>query len=181
MGNGPGGLSEYQELFDRYPRLMGGFVWEWLEHGISVSSSGGEYFAYGGDFGEEVHDGNFVTDGLVDANRKPRPGLLDFKKVVEPLRIEVAEDWSGFTLRNGYDFADTSALEFHYVVEADGGRLDGGSVAVPPLLPQSEAVVPLPADVSALAAQLGDRAAVLTVSAVLAHGSAWAAAGHEIA
>lgn len=85
MGNGPGGMSEYQELYERYRRLMGGFVWEWLEYGISVPSpGGGEHFAYGGDFGELIHDGNFVTDGLVDANRTPRPRLLDFKRVVAP-------------------------------------------------------------------------------------------------
>jgi len=90
MGNGPGGMSEYQELFDRHPRLMGGFVWEWLEHGITVTDQDGrEHFAYGGDFGEEIHDGNFVTDGLVDADRNPRPGLLDFKKVIEPVRRRI--------------------------------------------------------------------------------------------
>jgi beta-galactosidase len=184
MGNGPGGMSEYQELFDRYPRLMGGFVWEWLEHGITVASpGGGEHFAYGGDFGEEVHDGNFVTDGLVDANRNPRPGLLDFKKVVEPLRIEVAGDWTGFRLRNGHDFADTSAFSFRYTVESDGATVDAGTVDVAPLAPQSEAAVSLPADVAALAAEglPGGRPAVLTVSAVLAMDSPWAGAGHEIA
>jgi len=152
MGNGPGGMSEYQDLFDRYPRLMGGFVWEWLEHGITVSSAaGGEHFAYGGDFGEEIHDGNFVTDGLVDANRKPRPGLLDFKKVIEPFRIEVADDWSGFMLRNGHDFADTSTFSFLYRVEADGATLDAGSVVVAPLAPQSEWLVPLPDRIAELA------------------------------
>ncbi|SLK17105.1 glycoside hydrolase family 2 TIM barrel-domain containing protein [Arthrobacter sp. P2b] len=184
MGNGPGGMSEYQELFDRYPRLMGGFVWEWLEHGITVPSpGGGEHFAYGGDFGEEVHDGNFVTDGLVDANRNPRPGLLDFKKVIEPLRIEVAADWSGFRLRNGQDFADTSAYSFRYSVEYDGATLDVGTVDVAPLAPQSEMVVSLPDAVAgtAAAALPGGGPAVLTVSAVLAADSAWAAAGHEIA
>jgi beta-galactosidase len=180
MGNGPGGMSEYQELFERYPRLMGGFVWEWLEHGITVPSPGGsEHFAYGGDFGEEIHDGNFVTDGLVDANRKPRPGLLDFKRVVAPLRIEVAQDWSGFSLRNGHDFADTSAFEFRYVVEADGETHDAGSVAVAPVAAQSVATVPLPTAVADFGAAGGP--AVLTVSAVLAADSAWAAAGHEIA
>ena len=81
MGNGPGGMTEYQELFDRYPRLMGGFVWEWLEHGITrTAEDGREYFVYGGDFGEEVHDGNFVMDGLVDADRTPRPGPAGFQE-----------------------------------------------------------------------------------------------------
>ncbi|MDQ0681037.1 beta-galactosidase [Arthrobacter pascens] len=179
MGNGPGGMSEYQDLFDRYPRLMGGFVWEWLEHGITVTAADGqEHFAYGGDFGEEIHDGNFVTDGLVDANRKPRPGLLDFKKVIAPLKIAVAEDWSGFTLRNGFDFADTSTLSFRYVVEADGVTLDGGTVDVAPLAPGAEAQMELPAGLAGLGA---GRPAVLTVSAVLATDTEWAAAGHELA
>jgi len=183
MGNGPGGMSEYQELFERYPRLMGGFVWEWLEHGITVPSpGGGHHFAYGGDFGEEIHDGNFVTDGLVDADRNPRPGLLDFKKVIEPLHIGVADSWAGFTVRNGQDFADTSALRFQYKVEDDGGTQLEGSVAVPPLAPQSRAVVELPAEVARYVAGLPEsQPAVLTVSAVLASGTAWAAAGHEVA
>lgn len=178
MGNGPGGMTEYQELFEKYPRLMGGFVWEWLEHGITITSPDGrQHYGYGGDFGEEVHDGNFVTDGLVDADRNPRPGLLDFKKVVEPLRITVAEDWSGFTVRNGQDFAATSAFSFQYKVEADGGRHDGGTVEVAPVSPQNETTVPLPA----LASGMKDRTAVLTVSAVLAAETAWAPAGHEVA
>jgi beta-galactosidase len=178
MGNGPGGMTEYQELFEKYPRLMGGFVWEWLEHGITITSPDGrQHYGYGGDFGEEVHDGNFVTDGLVDADRNPRPGLLDFKKVVEPLRITVAEDWSGFTVRNGQDFADTSAFSFRHKVEADGGTHDVGTVEVAPVSPQNEATVPLPA----LASGMKDRTAVLTVSAVLAAETAWAPAGHEVA
>ena len=183
MGNGPGGMTEYQELFEKYPRLMGGFVWEWLEHGITITSpDGGRHYGYGGDFGEEVHDGNFVTDGLVDADRNPRPGLLDFKKVIEPLRITVADDWSGFTVRNGQDFADTSAFSFRYTVAADGGSLDGGTVDVAPVSPQDEAVVPLPASLAALAPGLTDgRASVLTVGAVLAAETSWAPAEHEVA
>jgi beta-galactosidase len=183
MGNGPGGMSEYQELFEKYPRLMGGFVWEWLEHGITIAAADGtEHFAYGGDFGEEVHDGNFVTDGLVDADRNPRPGLLDFKKVIEPLRITVAADWSGFTVRNGQDFADTGAFSFRYLVEADGGRLDAGTVDVERVAPQSEAVVDLPGTLAAPAGGLPEgQPVVLTVSAVLAADTAWAPAGHEVA
>jgi beta-galactosidase len=179
MGNGPGGMSEYQELFERSPRLMGGFVWEWLEHGIArTGPDGKEHFVYGGDFGEEVHDGNFVTDGLVDANRVPRPGLLDFKKVVEPLSIVVAADWSGFSLTNRFDFADTSALEFRYVVEADGVTVDGGSVEVAPVAPHESAHVRLPAG---LLERTALSPAVLTVSAVLKQDTAWAEAGHELA
>lgn len=183
MGNGPGGMTEYQDLFDKYPRLMGGFVWEWLEHGILVPSpGGGEHFAYGGDFREEVHDGNFVTDGLVDANRQPRPGLLDFKKVIEPLGLDVSSSWASFTVQNRLDFADTSAYRFEYKVEADGGTRLEGTVEVAPIAAQSTAVAELPAEVAGCVAGLPqDAGAVLTVSAVLASDTGWAAAGHEVA
>ena len=79
MGNGPGGLAEYQELFERHPRCQGGFVWEWIDHGIRADAGGREYFSYGGDFGEPLHDGNFVADGLVFPDRTPSPGLLELK------------------------------------------------------------------------------------------------------
>ncbi len=85
MGNGPGGLAEYQELFETYPRLQGGFVWEWIDHGLAHPEYG---YAYGGDFGEELHDGNFVCDGLLFPDRTPSPGLLDFKSVIQPVRMD---------------------------------------------------------------------------------------------
>jgi beta-galactosidase len=114
----------------------------------------------------------------VDANRKPRPGLLDFKKVIEPLNISVSADWSTFIVRNKFDFADTSDLRFGYSVESDGGTLDGGRVDVASVAPGAEAAVRLPAGVAALA---GDRTAVLTVRAELDVDTEWAEAGHEIA
>ena len=150
----------------------------WSTGSPAQPTDGRQYFVYGGDFGEEIHDGNFVTDGLVDADRKPRPGLLDFKKVIEPLAITVAADWTRFTVASKFDFADTSVLRFRYSVEADGGTLDGGLVAVAPLAPRSETTVQLPAGLAALA---GDAAAVLTVRAELAEATEWADAGHEVA
>ncbi|WP_302186114.1 glycoside hydrolase family 2 TIM barrel-domain containing protein, partial [Streptomyces sp. AC550_RSS872] len=84
MGNGPGGLADYQELFEKYDRLQGGFIWEWIDHGIKHPELG---YAYGGDFGEELHDGNFVCDGLIFPDRRPSPGLVEYKKVIEPVRI----------------------------------------------------------------------------------------------
>jgi len=179
MGNGPGGMSEYQELFERYPRLMGGFVWEWIEHGITRRDDDGrEYFVYGGDFGEEVHDGNFVTDGLVDADLNPRPGLLDFKKVIEPVGIAVASDWNSFAVRNKFDFVDTSHLQFPWRLEINGEIRQSGVAGVDAVGPGAEARAALPAGLLAAA---GSSTAVLTVSAVLANDTAWAPAGHEIA
>ncbi|WP_236952464.1 glycoside hydrolase family 2 TIM barrel-domain containing protein [Kibdelosporangium phytohabitans] len=88
MGNGPGGLLEYRDLFEKYPRCQGGFVWEWLDHGIARQDPEGRlFYAYGGDFGETIHDGSFVIDGLVFPDRSPSPGLRELKKIFEPVRI----------------------------------------------------------------------------------------------
>ncbi len=177
MGNGPGGMTEYMDLFDRYPRLVGGFVWEWLEHGIRQTRDGVEYFGYGGDFGEEVHDGNFVIDGLVSADREPRPGLIDLKKVYEPLRIEPAEDWSTITITNKYAFTDLSGLRLDWAAEDADGRYAAGVLPDLKIGPTDQVTAILPDEVAA-ARRPG---AVLTVSARLAEATAWAAEGHELA
>ena len=175
MGNGPGGLSEYQGLFESAPRMAGGFVWEWIEHGLkapgaSVDTSAPGDYAYGGDYGESTHDGNFVIDGLVSADRVPRPGLADFKKVIEPIRIQVADDLASVSIGNEYDFADLDGVEFRWARGETHGLLQ-----MPPVPAGERVRVPLPADGP------GSGTEVLTVSAVLAADTAWAPAGHEIA
>ncbi len=76
MGNGPGAIDQYEELVEHFPRLHGGFVWEWRDHGLLTRTADGtEFYAYGGDFGEVVHDGNFVMDGMVLPDGTPSPGL----------------------------------------------------------------------------------------------------------
>jgi beta-galactosidase len=179
MGNGPGGLSEYQEIFETYPRTQGGFVWEWIEHGLRARRPDGqEFFAYGGDFGEPVHDGSFVADGLVSPDRRPRPGLLDYKKVVEPIRMAVAPDWASVRIRNLFDFRSTSTLGFRWQLAGEVGPLATGRLDMAEIEPQQSAVVPLPEVVSSTAAQAP---MVLTVSAVEVADREWARAGHEIA
>ncbi|MFQ4147646.1 glycoside hydrolase family 2 TIM barrel-domain containing protein [Arthrobacter sp. LAPM80] len=178
MGNGPGGMAEYQDLFEKYPRLQGGFVWEWIEHGIRQHTPDGEaYFAYGGDFGEAVHDGNFVIDGMVSADLEPRPALLDYKKVIEPVALAISADWRGLEVHNKYDFLNTSHLAFTWQVDGPEGPLAGGALEVPETAPGARSAVVLPPE---LAAELADQR-VLTISAVLAADAPWAPAGHEIA
>lgn len=176
MGNGPGGLAEYQQLFETHPRCAGGFVWEWIDHGLRKRTDDGrEFFAYGGDFGEAVHDGNFVADGLVFPDRTPSPGLADLKKVVEPVRITGGD---GLRVDNNYDVLDLSHLRFVWVLEREGDTVDGGVLDVPTLGPGESATVPLP--VAAEAAVTGPEC-WLTVQAVLARDERWARAGHEVA
>ncbi|MGW0210962.1 glycoside hydrolase family 2 TIM barrel-domain containing protein, partial [Streptomyces sp. NPDC003233] len=136
MGNGPGGLADYQRLFESYDRLQGAFVWEWIDHGIAHPELG---HAYGGDFGEELHDGNFVCDGLLFPDREPSPGLVEFKKVIEP--VGIAGDFGDGTVRfsNKQDFADLSALAFSWSYEVDGETVESGTLSVPALAPGESA------------------------------------------
>ncbi len=80
--------EKFQDLFDRYERCQGGFVWEWIDHGLRTHDNAGrKFFGYGGDFGEEIHDGTFVADGLLFPDRTPSPGLVEFAHVIRPVRI----------------------------------------------------------------------------------------------
>jgi beta-galactosidase len=175
MGNGPGGLWEYQDLFERHPRCQGGFVWEWIDHGIRKRAGDGrEYFAYGGDFGEPLHDGNFVADGLLFPDRTPSPGLLEYKKVVEPVRIDAGPD-GGIRVTNLHAFLDLSHLAFEWTLAAEGVPVASGRLEVPPLAPEESATVVLPT------LPPTDSESWLTIQAVLAADQRWANAGHEIA
>jgi beta-galactosidase len=175
MGNGPGGLWEYQELFERHPRCQGGFVWEWIDHGLRAHTADGrEHFAYGGDFGEPLHDGNFVADGLLFPDRTPSPGLDELKKVVEPVRI-TADPAGGIRIANLHDFRDLSHLAFSWTLEAEGAEVAAGALEVPSVAPGEQATVPLPP------LPPTEVESWLTVQALLATDHPWAPAGHEIA
>ncbi|MBM7173048.1 beta-galactosidase, partial [Streptomyces sp. G44] len=141
MGNGPGGLSEYQRLFETYERLQGGFIWEWIDHGLAHPAYG---YAYGGDFGEELHDGNFVCDGLVFPDRTPSPGLVEYKKVIEPVRVEGDGRAGTVRVTNLHDFADLTHLAFTWSYEVDGVSVADGALAVPATGPGGHAEVMLP-------------------------------------
>ncbi|MFP3986336.1 glycoside hydrolase family 2 TIM barrel-domain containing protein [Streptomyces sp. E11-3] len=141
MGNGPGGLAEYQRLFETHARNQGGFVWEWIDHGLAHAELG---YAYGGDFGEELHDGNFVCDGLLFPDRTPSPGLIEYKKVIEPVRIEGDGAAGTVLITNGYDFSDLAHLTFEWSFQVDGDTVKAGPLPVPPLAPGEQAEVKLP-------------------------------------
>ncbi|WP_026819100.1 glycoside hydrolase family 2 TIM barrel-domain containing protein [Arthrobacter castelli] len=177
MGNGPGGLDQYEDLVHRYPRLHGGFVWEWRDHGIRTTTrEGTEYFGYGGDFGEVLHDGNFVMDGLVLSDDTPSPGLHEFKAVVQPVRFEFGD--ASVLITNEQHSADTSHLVFRWTLEYDGDAADGGELDVASGKPAAgeSSRVELPAF------QPADNAeSWLTLTAELREDTAWAPKGHVVA
>ncbi|MBG0851622.1 DUF4981 domain-containing protein [Streptomyces spinoverrucosus] len=174
MGNGPGGLADYQRIFESYDRLQGGFIWEWIDHGINHPELG---FAYGGDFGEELHDSNFVCDGLIFPDRTPSPGLTEYKKVIEPVRIDGDGPSGTVRVTNAYDFADLSALAFEWSCQVDGETVESGPLSVPPLTPGESADVKLPAPPDAPAGAETQ----WTVRALLAQDTPWAERGHQVA
>jgi beta-galactosidase len=170
MGNGPGGVVEYQELFERYPRCQGGFAWEWIDQGIATRTPDGRpFFAYGGDFGEPLHDGNFITDGLVFADRRPSPGLLEYAAVLAPVHLSVSR--AAIQVTSRYDHIDTGGLRFEWLAERDGVRLDGGELGVPVLVPHATASVDLPHT---------DPDTAVTVRVCQREASGSLPAGHEI-
>lgn len=123
MGNGPGCLSEYQELYRTYKRLQGGFIWEWYDHGIeSRGEDGTVTYKYGGDFGDFPTNGNFCVDGLLMPDRKPSPGLVEYKQVICPVSVKrAAEGGNLYSVRNYYDFKDLSGISLSCAV-TDGQK-----------------------------------------------------------
>jgi beta-galactosidase len=92
MGNSNGGLADYHAAFDRYDQLQGGFVWEWIDHGIrQTAPNGREHWGYGGDFGDEPNDANFCADGLVWPDRTPHPAMHELKFVARPVGVECTQ------------------------------------------------------------------------------------------
>lgn len=175
MGNGPGAFDQYEALVRRYPRLHGGFVWEWRDHGIlATAPDGRDYHAYGGDFGEVVHDGNFVMDGMLLSDDVPTPSLHEFKAVVQP--VEFTFDGEKVEVTSLRHTADTSDLRFRWRFEHDGTPVASGELEVPVVAAGESAWAPLPP-----VAVVPDAETWLTIDATTAVTTSWAPAGHVIA
>ena len=174
MGNGPGGLKEYWELIEHYPRLLGGFVWEWLDHGLRFPGRPAAY-AYGGDFGDEPNDGNFVIDGLCFPDRQPSPALAELTKVAQPVAIGLQDPGGKLELRNRFDFLSLSEFEASWSLREDGVVVGGGRLGPLSAGPGEVDLV----EVGPLPPARGE--AVLEVSVRTAAASPWAPAGHEVA
>jgi len=120
MGNGPGDVWYYNELFDKYPKLIGGCIWEWADHVVTVDG----VQKYGGDFpGEQTHDGNFCCDGLVFSDRSLKAGSLEAKAAYQPIRTHYEDN--RLTVYNRLDFTDLNEYEFQWWIEVDGVRTAG--------------------------------------------------------
>jgi beta-galactosidase/evolved beta-galactosidase subunit alpha len=183
MGNGPGGLADYQSAFRSYDRVQGGFVWEWIDQGLRTETDDGtEYFAYGGDFGDEPNDGNFICDGLVFPDREPSPGLTELAAAYAPVGFEAVDAAAGeVAVENRRDFASLDDLRASWALRADGAVVESGALSVPDVAAGERETVSVPADLAAVAARHDAAEYHLTVTAALAGDTRWAEAGHEVA
>ena len=159
---------------------LGGCVWEWVDHGIRQKTADGvEWFAYGGDFGDQPNDGNFCIDGLVSPDRVPGPGLTEYKTVIQPVAVTPLDLSAGqVKVRNRQDFADLSHLTAFWRLDRDGVALQQGVLPSLDLPAGQEAIVTVPFD---SLAPLPGAHYFLTLEFRLNKSMPWAEAGYEVA
>ncbi|EDY31859.1 Beta galactosidase small chain [[Ruminococcus] lactaris ATCC 29176] len=142
MGNGPGDFEDYFQMIQDNDKMCGGFVWEWCDHAIAhgTAENGKTIYAYGGDHGEEIHDGNFCMDGLVYPDRTVHTGLLEYKNVYRPARVISYDKESGeLMLHNYMDFDDLKDyVKISYELTQDGLVISKGKLPEVSVAPHSE-------------------------------------------
>ena len=147
MGNGPGDFEDYFQMIQNNDKMCGGFVWEWCDHAIAhgTAENGKAIYAYGGDHGEEIHDGNFCMDGLVYPDRTVHTGLLEYKNVYRPARVISYNKESGeLVLHNYMDFDDLKDyVKIHYELTQDGLVISKGKLPEVSAAPHSEGKINL--------------------------------------
>jgi len=181
MGNSPGGLKEYWQAIERYPRLQGGFVWDWVDQGLRRrDEQGREWFAYGGDFGDQPNDGNFCINGVVDPDRRPHPALWELKKVYEPALVEPIDLAAGrLRITNRCAFRHLFCLSVIWRLEADGKVVQAGQLGPLGAPPGQSSQIVIPFDPPSPAP--GVEYWLTLKFRRVDDTSAWAEVGHEAA
>ena len=180
MGNSNGTLSEYWQAIHSLPTLQGGFIWEMWDHGLDQRLEDGSIrSAYGGDFGEAKHDGNFCCDGMFFPDRSPKPALSEFKYIASPIEIKAKNLKSGrFEIFNKNFFVNLSDYKLKYEVTVNGKASSSGEVKLGLVKPRQSKPFTLPAQVLKGDGSVGER--FINFSLTLASSKPWAHIGHEV-
>ncbi|WP_062106266.1 glycoside hydrolase family 2 TIM barrel-domain containing protein [Bacillus niameyensis] len=180
MGNSCGNLFQYTEMFDKYPILQGAFIWDWKDQALRTKTADGiEYLAYGGDFGESPHDGNFSGDGVIFADGTVSPKLYEVKKCYQNIEFEEADLANGqLKIVNKHLFTNLDEYELRWEVMATGEVIKTGSSEVS-LKPSKSKLVQLDFAIDEFDDYLGEL--ILTIGFYLKKEQIWAEKGHEIA
>ena len=180
MGNSNGTLAEYWQAIHSLPALQGGFIWEMWDHGLDQRLEDGSIrSAYGGDFGEAKHDGNFCCDGMFFPDRSPKPALSEFKYIASPIEIKAKNLKSGrFEIFNKNFFVNLSDYKLKYEVTVNGKASSSGEVKLGLVKPRQSKPFTLPAQVLKGDGSVGER--FINFSLTLASSKPWAHIGHEV-
>ena len=181
MGNGPGGLSDYwEDYFFKYDSMQGGFIWDWIDQGLSeIDEEGNEFFTYGGDYNDYPNDLQFLINGLIFPDRTPSPGLIEYKKVIEPVKTCPVDLTTGkLELTNRFDFADLSQLSLNWTISAEGELVETGTCEIPQINARETKQIDL---AYSLPARTAPGEYWLTVNFSLKQDTNWAKAGHQVA
>ncbi|NJD58325.1 MAG: DUF4981 domain-containing protein [Anaerolineae bacterium] len=179
MGNSNGSLSDYWAAFEKYPGMQGGFLWEWIDHGILHTGKDGKYYyLYGGDFGDLPNDANFCTDGIVWPDRTPHPALYEFKYLAQPLKVSrLASSAERFRITNKQDFTSLAWLCGRWELTCDGEGILSGEITDLNIAPHHSKIIELPIRNSF------ERDGEYFINFIFSqrNATAWAPAGHVVA
>lgn len=174
MGNGPGALGDYINAFRTESLLQGGFIWEWCNHGLLKREGNTFFYGYGGDFGDEPNDADFVMDGMTWSTHKANPGLVEYKKAIEP--VTVTMDGDKLVIKNHYEFIDLGHLDVTWHLVKESGNTEPASLSIPVIKGGETGSVSVPVKTSGHSEDTW-----LAVNFSLKNDTKWAKKGHEIA
>jgi beta-galactosidase len=180
MGNSNGTLAEYWKAIESLPGLQGGFIWEFWDHGpVQTMPDGTTRNAYGGDYGEVKHDGNFCCDGMVFPDRTAKPAMHEFKYLAAPATVSTVKASGGqFTIFNKQFFTDLSDFDLLWSITQDGMNVDGGRVKLPAVAPRKTGRFTVKSKALLKADGKGER--FITFTLLRKNSTAWAPAASEI-
>jgi beta-galactosidase len=180
MGNSNGTLAEYWEVIETTRGLQGGFIWEFWDHGpVQTMPDGSKRNAYGGDYGEKKHDGNFCCDGMVFPDRTAKPAMAEFKAIAAPANISAVKASTGsFKIFNKHFFKDLSEYEVSWTITRDGLIIDSGKVKLPKVAPRKTVAFKVASKHLAKADGLGER--FITFTIINIDSTPWAPAFTEV-
>ena len=145
MGNAVGNLQDYWDVFEKYPNLQGGFIWDWVDQTFRRTDEDGvEFWAYGGDMGDSElnNDSSFCANGLVHADRELKPHIWEVKKVYQNIGFSIADVKKGlFTIKNKFAFTNLSEFEFSWVLESNGTQIKTGTLSALDIAPGQQSTV----------------------------------------
>jgi beta-galactosidase len=179
-GNAVGNLKEYWDLIESEDRLIGGFIWDWVDKALlKKAADGTEFWAYGGDYGDEPNDGSMVCNGIVRPDRSPEPELFEVRRVYQRIDTEATDAAAGrLRVVNDHDFRTLGFVEVQWQVTEDGTVVQMGRSEAPGVAPKEEGILDLP--VAPLAPKPGAEY-FLDVRYVLKTDGPWAKQGHVVA